>query len=63
LVTGLGLAKDVSIRRLFIRGDSQLVTKQLQKEYDCNNSKVAEYLAEVHMMEMFFDGFEVWYVP
>jgi ribonuclease HI len=63
LVTGLGLAKDVSIWRLFIRGDSQLVTKQLQKEYDCNNLKVAEYLAEVHMMEMFFDGFEVWYVP
>jgi hypothetical protein len=22
-----------------------------------------EYLAEVHKMEKFFDGFEVWYVP
>jgi hypothetical protein len=24
---------------------------------------MVEYLAEVHMMEKFFDGFEVWYVP
>jgi hypothetical protein len=24
---------------------------------------MAWYLAEVHIMEKFFDGFEVWYVP
>jgi hypothetical protein len=24
---------------------------------------MAEYLAEVHKIEKFFDGFEVWYVP
>jgi hypothetical protein len=24
---------------------------------------MVEYLAEVHMMEKFFDGFKVWYVP
>jgi ABC-type branched-subunit amino acid transport system ATPase component len=40
-----------------------LVAKQVQKEYDCNNDKMAEYLAEVHRMEKFFDGFEVRYVP
>jgi hypothetical protein len=33
------------------------------KRYDCNNDKIAEYLAEVHKIEKFFDGFEVWYVP
>jgi hypothetical protein len=40
-----------------------LVAKQVQKEYDCNNDKMVEYLAEVHIMEKFFDGFEVRYVP
>jgi ribosome recycling factor len=45
------------------QGDSPLVEKQMQKEYDCNNDKMAEYLAEVHRMEKFFDGFEVRYVP
>jgi ribonuclease HI len=29
LVTGLRLAKDLAIRRLLIRGDSQLVAKQV----------------------------------
>jgi hypothetical protein len=37
--------------------------KQVQKEYDCNNDKMTEYLAEVRRIEKFFDGFEVWYVP
>jgi ribonuclease HI len=63
LVTGLQLAKDLSIRRLLIRGDSQLVARQVQKEYDCNNDKMAEYLEEVSRMEKFVDGFEVRYVP
>jgi hypothetical protein len=44
-------------------GDSQLVAKQVQKVYDCNSDMMAEYLAEVHRMEKFFDVFEVRYVP
>jgi hypothetical protein len=35
----------------------------VQKEYDYNSDKMAEYLAEVRRMEKFFDGFEIWYVP
>jgi ribonuclease HI len=63
LVNGLRLAKELGIRRLLIRGDSQLVPKQVQKEYDCNSDMMAEYLAEVRRMEKFFHGFEVRYVP
>jgi ribonuclease HI len=62
LVTGLRLAKELGIRRLLIRGDSQLVAKQVQKEYGCNDDKMANYLAEVQRMEKFFDGFKVRYV-
>jgi ribonuclease HI len=63
LVTGLRLAKELGIWWLLVRGDSQLVAKQVHKEYDCNNDKMAEYLGEVRRMEKFFNGFEVWYVP
>jgi ribonuclease HI len=49
--------------RVLIRGDSQPVAKQVKKEYDYNNDKMAEYLAEVRRMEKFFDRFQVWYVP
>jgi ribonuclease HI len=45
LVTGLRLAKDLSIQRLLIKGDSQLVAKQVQKEFNCNNEKMVEYQA------------------
>jgi ribonuclease HI len=63
LVTGLRLAKELDIPWLLIRGDSQLVAKQVQKEYGCNNDKMTEYLTEVWRMEKFFSGFEVRYVP
>jgi ribonuclease HI len=62
LVNGFRLAKDLGIRQLLIRGDSQLVAKQVQKEYDCNNDMMAGYLVEVCRIEKFFDGFEVRYV-
>jgi hypothetical protein len=59
LITELQLAKELGIRRLLIRGDSQLMAKQVQKEYGCNDDKMTEYLAEVRGMEKFFDGFKV----
>jgi hypothetical protein len=31
-------------------GDSQLVAKQVQKEYDYNNDKMVGYLVEVRIM-------------
>jgi ribonuclease HI len=63
LVTGLRLAKDLGIQWLLIKGDSQLVAKQAQKEFNCNNEKMVEYQAEVHIMEKFFDGFKVRCIP
>jgi ribonuclease HI len=54
LVTGLRLAKELGIRRLLIQGDSQLMAKQVQKEYGGNNVKMTDYLAEVQRMEKFF---------
>jgi ribonuclease HI len=63
LVMSLRLAKDLSIRQLLIRGDSQLVARQVQKEYDCNNDKIVMFLAKMCRMEKFFDRFEVRYVP
>jgi ribonuclease HI len=63
LVTGLWLAKELGIRWLLIWGYSQLMAKQVQKEYDSNDDKTTNYLAEVRKMEKFFDGFEIRYVP
>jgi ribonuclease HI len=56
LVTGLQLAKELGIKWLLIQGDSQLVAKQVQKEYDYNSDKMVEYLAELRRLEKFFVG-------
>jgi hypothetical protein len=32
-------------------------------EFDCNNELMVEYLVEVRIMEKFFYGFELRYVP
>ena len=60
---GLCIAKTLGVIRLLILGDSQSVAKQVQKEYNCNDECMADYLAEVRKMEKYFDGFEVCYVP
>jgi hypothetical protein len=39
------------------------MAKQVQKEYGCNNDKMADYLAKVRRMEKFFYGFKVGYIP
>jgi hypothetical protein len=44
-------------------GDSQLVAKQVQKEFNYKIEKIIKCLAEVRIMGKFFDGFEVRYVP
>ena len=41
LINGLRIATELGIRRLDIRGDSQLVINQIMKESSCHNTKMA----------------------
>lgn len=41
LLAGIRAAKALSIRRLLVRGDSQLVVNQVRKEYQCSNSTMS----------------------
>ena len=43
LLHGLRIAVSLGIRRLAVRGDSELVVNQVQKEYSCNSDKMAAY--------------------
>jgi hypothetical protein len=44
-------------------GGSQLVAKQVQKEFDYKIEKIIKCLLQVCIMGKFFNGFEVRYVP
>ena len=47
LVNSLRISIELGIRRLDIRGDSQLVVNQAMKESSCHDTKMAAYCQEV----------------
>ena len=63
LINGLRIAIELGIRRLDVRGDSQLVIDQVIKEWSCHNAKMAAYCREVCQLEDKFDGLELNHIP
>ena len=61
LLAGLRIATDLGIRKLIIRGDSQLVVKQVNKDYQ--NPLMEASLNEVRKLEERFDGLQAEHVP
>ena len=63
LVNDLRIAIELGIRRLDIRGDSQLIVNQVMKESSCHDAKMATYCQEVRRLEDRFNGLELNHVP
>ena len=61
LLAGLRATAGLGIKRLIVRGDSQLVINQVTKEYEC--PQMAAYIAEVIKLERRFDGLQMEHVP
>jgi hypothetical protein len=53
---------ELRIRRLEIRGDSELVNDQVMKEKNCVDPKMAVYCQAVHELEGKFHGLELHHV-
>src|SRR5437762_1947983 len=62
LLHGLRIAISLGIQRLAVRGDSELVVNQVQKEYSCTSAKMSAYCQEVRKLEGAFDGLELTHV-
>ena len=63
LVNGLRIATKLGIRRLDVRGDSQLVVNQVMKESGCHDNEMEAYCQEVRRLEDKFDGLELNHIP
>ena len=59
LVNGLKIAIELGVRRLDVRGDSQLVINQVMKASNCHNPKMEAYCKEVRQLEDKFHGLEL----
>jgi ribonuclease HI len=63
LINGLCIAIKLGVRRLDVRGDSQLVISQVMKESSCHNPMMAANCQEVCRLEDKFDSLELNHVP
>jgi ribonuclease HI len=62
LINGLRIAVELGIKRLEIRGDSELVVGQVMKDKNCVYPKMAAYCQAVRDLEDKFHGLELHHV-
>jgi ribonuclease HI len=63
LLTGLRAANALGIKRLIVKGDSQLVVNFSNKSYTPKDEHMAAYLEELRKMEKRFQGLELKHIP
>jgi ribonuclease HI len=63
LIFGLSAALSLGIRQLLVKGDSQLIIKQVCGECSCNEPRLATYLLHVRKLEKDFTVLELQHVP
>ena len=61
LLAGLRIATDLRVKKLIIRGNSQLVVRHINKDYQ--SPLMEAYVDEVSKLEERFDGIKVEHVP
>ena len=61
LLVGLRIAAELGIKKLIIRGDSQLVVRQVNKDYQ--SPFMEAYIEEVRRLDEYFDGLQTQHVP
>ncbi|MGM0387001.1 MAG: ribonuclease HI [Natrinema limicola] len=63
LIAGLEAARDYGYDEVHVRGDSELIVKQVRGEYDTNNPDLREKRVTVHELLAAFDEWTLEYVP
>ncbi|KAK2410415.1 hypothetical protein QL285_045778 [Trifolium repens] len=63
LITGLEILKDLGAKNIKIRGDSELVLKQLTQEYKCVKEHLAKYFVTASSLLDVFDHVDIEHVP
>jgi ribonuclease HI len=63
LLCGLKIAIELGVKRLDVRGDSQLVIDQVMKNASCHDDKMEAYCKAVRALEDKFHGIELNHVP
>jgi len=63
LTRALEVARDYGFEEVDVRGDSELIVKQVRGEYDTNDPELREHRVTVHELLMEFDSWTLEHVP
>jgi ribonuclease HI len=63
LIFGLSTTLSLGIHQLLVKGDSQLIIKQVCGECSCNEPRLVAYLLHVRKLEKDFTALELQHVP
>jgi ribonuclease HI len=63
LIRGLEAARDAGFDEVEVRGDSELIVKQIRGEYDTNDPTLREHRVTVHELLRSFDAWNISHVP
>jgi ribonuclease HI len=63
LIFGLSVALSLRVRQLLVKGDSQLIIKQVHRECSCNEPRLTAYHLHVKKLEKDFTALELQHVP
>ncbi|WP_254524053.1 ribonuclease HI [Natrinema caseinilyticum] len=63
LIAALETARDFGYDEVHVRGDSELIVKQVRGEYDTNNPELREKRVTVHELLAAFDEWTIEHVP
>nr|CAE05823.1 OSJNBa0028M15.15 [Oryza sativa Japonica Group] len=58
LLAGIREAAALGVKRLIVKGDSELVANKVHKDYKCSSPELSKYLAEVRKLKKRFDAIE-----
>jgi len=60
---GMKIALDMDYNQIHVRGDSQLVHKQVQGEWKTRNANMSKYCSDARALKSQFKSFDIEHVP
>jgi ribonuclease HI len=63
LLFGLSTTLSLGVRQLLIKGDSQLIIKQVKGDCSCNDPQLAAYLLHARKLEKDFEVLDLQHIP
>ncbi|KAK0607231.1 hypothetical protein LWI29_011797 [Acer saccharum] len=63
LIAGLDLAKNLNVKIIKVRSDSQLVVRQINGTYEARDQRMSSYLNKVRQLQSTFDEFSIEQIP